>query len=69
MTIFQNGVQLAASVAPTGYDESGNLLIGKSVNGNYFEGALDDIRFWTDALEQETIHNSMCSQSEKFTGL
>jgi hypothetical protein len=58
MTIFQDGVQLAASVALTGYDESGNLLIGKSANGNYFEGALDDIRFWTVALEQETIQKN-----------
>ncbi len=48
MNLYQNGVLVSSNTAASTYTETANW-IGQQSFGNYFQGKIDEVRFWTVA--------------------
>lgn len=57
--IFVNGVLDASSVGHAPFQGTGDLLLGRWNNGNYFNGAMADVRLWSIARPAQAIRADM----------
>ncbi|MGB0390671.1 MAG: LamG-like jellyroll fold domain-containing protein [Salibacteraceae bacterium] len=68
LAFFINGVAAGTSTSSTitiGNGSSGALYLGSQGSGcacNYFDGSMDEVRLWNDALTQTEIQTWMCKK-------
>ncbi|MFC1887632.1 tandem-95 repeat protein [Candidatus Cloacimonadota bacterium] len=62
MRLFVNGIEDAV-MAQTGlFTADTTFWIGRSFDGRYFNGQIDEVRVWNTARTEDDIRNSMCSK-------
>ncbi|HOS78982.1 MAG TPA: Ig-like domain-containing protein [Anaerolineae bacterium] len=69
-TIYRDGRQVAQDTAPAAYQGSGELRIGKAFYDHNFNGRLDELALWRDALtarEIETLYNKVKALDDSVT--